>query len=82
MIATYLVNIPFGYIRQRFKKYSVKWFVAIHLPIPFVVLFRYFFDLGYEIYTYPFILFVFFMGQFSGKKIRIYRTRKNDLRVK
>ena len=81
MIATYFVNVPFGYIRQGFKKLSVKWFVAIHLPIPFVVLFRHYFDVGYEVYTYPFMLFAFFMGQFSGKKIRIYKMKKNDIKV-
>ena len=81
MLATYLVNVPFGYVRQGFKKYSVKWFVAIHLPIPFVILFRHFFDVGYEIITYPFMLSAFFMGQFSGKKIRNYRIKKNEIEI-
>ncbi|WP_229130236.1 hypothetical protein [Ancylomarina sp. 16SWW S1-10-2] len=81
MLATYLVNVPFGYIRHGVKKFSVKWFATIHIPIPFVVLFRYCFDLGYEMYTYPFIVFAFFMGQYCGKRIRIYKMRKNDIKV-
>ena len=81
MIATYLVNVPFGYVRYGFKKYSVKWFAAIHIPIPFVILFRHFFVLCYGIYTYPFMLFAFFMGQYSGKRFKIYKLKKSDIKV-
>ncbi|MCY1632805.1 hypothetical protein [Marinifilum sp. D737] len=71
-MATYVLNLPFGYVRQGFKKFSVMWFVAIHAPIPFVVLFRHLFGLGFELYTYPIMVSAFFLGQFTGKKARIY----------
>lgn len=35
-----IINIPSGYIRQNFPKYSFMWFFLIHLPIPFIVLLR------------------------------------------
>jgi len=71
-MATYVLNLPFGYVRQGFKKFSVMWFIAIHAPIPFVVLFRHLFGLGFELYTYPIMVSAFFLGQFTGKKARIY----------
>lgn len=75
-LSTYALNIPFGYVRQGLKKFSVMWFVAIHAPIPFVVLFRHLFGLGFELYTYPIMVTAFFLGQFTGKKGRVYFNSK------
>ena len=61
-----IVNIPFGYWRAQVKKFSVKWFLAIHLPVPFVVFLRYYFDVGFEYYTYIFFVAAFFAGQRIG----------------
>ncbi|BAT71663.1 conserved hypothetical protein [Thermosulfidibacter takaii ABI70S6] len=36
----FLLNLPFGYWRVRYKKYSLGWFVCIHAPIPVVVFLR------------------------------------------
>lgn len=33
---TVLINLPFGYFRKRAKRYSFKWFLYIHIPIPFI----------------------------------------------
>jgi len=65
----YLLNIPFGYWRTNVKKFSLQWILAIHLPVPLVILFRIYSNLGFELYTYPVLVATFFMGQFSGKKI-------------
>jgi hypothetical protein len=85
-LSTFVLNIPFGYIRQGFKKFSVMWFVCIHAPIPFVILFRHLFGLGFQLYTYPIMVSAFFLGQFAGKKIRIRRDEKKgfsqELQVK
>lgn len=75
-LATYVLNVPFGYVRQGYKKFSVMWFIAIHAPIPFVVLFRHLFGLGFELYTYPIMVSAFFLGQFTGKKSRIHFDAK------
>jgi hypothetical protein len=68
-ILTFLINIPFGYWRTSENKFSLNWFLSIHIPIPFVILFRYFFDLGFALYTYPVMVTAFFTGQFAGKLI-------------
>lgn len=77
-LATFFLNIPFGYVRQGFRKLSFKWFVAIHAPIPFVILFRHLFGLGFQLYTYPIMVSAFFLGQFAGKKIRMYIDSKKE----
>ncbi len=78
-LATFFLNIPFGYIRQAYKKLSFKWFVAIHAPIPFVIMFRHLFGLGFQLYTYPIMVGAFFLGQFTGKKLRIYMNSKKEI---
>ncbi|GFP34045.1 hypothetical protein HKBW3S42_02385, partial [Candidatus Hakubella thermalkaliphila] len=37
---TLLLNMPFGYLRGKAKKFSFKWFLYMHLPIPFILLAR------------------------------------------
>jgi len=68
-ILTFILNLPFGYWRSKVKKFSVKWFLFIHLPIPIVVLMRYQFNLGFKWWTYPFLVGGFFLGQFIGKRL-------------
>ncbi|HUO75955.1 MAG TPA: hypothetical protein VMU21_00120 [Thermodesulfovibrionales bacterium] len=37
---TIAINFPFGYFRRRTKRYSFKWFLYIHIPIPLIFLMR------------------------------------------
>lgn len=78
-LSTFFFNVPFGFVRYGFKKFSIMWFVFIHLPIPFVILFRHSFGLGFQLYTYPVMVSAFFLGQFAGKKIRIRRNLKRSV---
>lgn len=64
-----LINIPFGYWRKKEKKYSFRWFAAIHLPVIFVIVIRIIFELGYQPVTYPVLIISFFLGQFTGGRI-------------
>ena len=66
-LLVFLLNIPFGYWRTMEKKLSWQWFLTIHIPIPFVILIRFMFNLGFELYTYPIMIFAFFGGHFFGK---------------
>lgn len=74
---TFLLNLPFGFWRASFKKLSFKWFMAIHLPIPFIVLMRFVFHLGFQFYTYPFLVGAFFFGQFIGARYYVKHHAKN-----
>ena len=35
-----LSNIPLGYLREGSPRFSVRWFVFIHLSIPFIIALR------------------------------------------
>lgn len=37
---SFLCNLPLGRWRVTLKRYSVPWFVAVHLSIPFVLMLR------------------------------------------
>ena len=39
-LAVFLLNVPFGYIRAGQRKFSWKWILAIHAPVPGVVALR------------------------------------------
>jgi ABC-type spermidine/putrescine transport system permease subunit I len=39
-LAAFVLNLPFGYMRVKTKKFSVMWFLYIHLPIPFIFVLR------------------------------------------
>ncbi len=36
-VVVFLINLPFGYWRSRVPTRSRQWFLAIHLPVPFVI---------------------------------------------
>lgn len=69
-LSTLIVNLPFGYWRSRVPKMSWQWLLAIHLPVPIVILFRYLFGLGFELITYPLMVLAFFLGQLLGGMIK------------
>lgn len=39
-LAALSVNVPLGYLREGSRKYSVAWFVYIHLSIPLIAFLR------------------------------------------
>jgi len=77
-LLVFLLNIPFGMWRANTKKFSWKWFLSIHIPIPFIVGLRFLFNLGFELYTYPILVTAFFLGQLFGKKIEVNKKTKNS----
>jgi hypothetical protein len=69
-LSVFLLNLPFGWWRNSVKKYSLRWILAIHLPVPVVVLIRIYSGLGFQFITYPVLVAAFFLGQYAGSKIR------------
>ncbi len=72
-ISVLLLNLPFGYWRAGVPKLSRRWFIAIHAPIPFVIILRVTSGLGWQLASFPVIVGAFFMGQFLGGKVRQWR---------
>ena len=66
-------NIPLGYLRQGVEKFSLRWFVYIHLSIPFIVALRLANDIGWQIIPLSFSLAV--AGQMIGSHLRRHNLR-------
>ncbi len=58
------INLPFGAYRATVRRLSWQWFVAIHLPIPFIIVMRLSFGLGW--WFVPFMLASAVTGQLLG----------------
>ena len=71
-----IINIPFGYWRANSKRFSMQWFLAIHIPVVFVIALRLVSHLGFAWYTYIVLVICFFLGQQFGALI-IKRVRKH-----
>ncbi len=76
-LATMLINLPFGYWRGGLRKLSFLWFVAIHAPVPAVVMIRKFHQLELSWELAPFLLGSYFIGQFAGRKIYGWKPYKS-----
>ncbi len=65
----FLFNLPFGYWRGHVRRFSLQWFLSIHLPVPFVIALRVFGGVGWHWITYPALVGAFFAGQLLGSRI-------------
>jgi hypothetical protein len=74
-LATFVINMPFGYWREGVRKFSPYWFIAVHAAVPLVVLMRHKSHLGFAWYTYPPMIICYFGGQFVGSRFRRRRIR-------
>ena len=66
-IFAFALNLFFGYFRGKQKRFSFKWFLYIHLPIPLVVFARVFTHLDYR--YIPIFLFAAVVGQIIGARL-------------
>lgn len=70
----FLISIPCGYIREAYPKFSLMWFLMVHLPIPLVIIIRV--SAGFDWHVVPFTLGSAVAGQIVGGMVR--RSRKNE----
>ena len=69
-VATFVVNLPFGYWRAGLRKFSPAWFVAIHAPVPLVIGLRFALGLPFRWSAVPLFVAAYFAGQFVGSRWR------------
>ena len=69
-IAVLVFNIPFGYWRANVKRFRLQWFLAIHIPVLFIIGLRIISDVGFAWHTYLFFVSAYFLGQQAGQFIR------------
>ena len=77
LLATFIINVPFGYWRAGTEKMSKEWFAAIHSPVPLVIALRYLSSA--TIQHIPFFVLAYFFGQLSGSKIREAFSKRIDV---
>ena len=68
-VAVFLVNLPFGFWRAGAARFSWRWFLAVHAPVPVVVGLRIASGLGWQLFTIPILLGAFFAGQLAGGRL-------------
>ena len=66
-VITLLLNLPFGYARAKTKKYSFRWFLYIHAPIPIIFIVRTFSHIQLE--YIPIFVVAAVVGQIAGGKL-------------
>lgn len=66
-MAALVLNLPFGFLRMNTRKFSVMWFVYIHLPIPAIFILRNMAGLGYKFI--PLMVAGAVAGQFLGGRL-------------
>ena len=66
----FLLNLPFGYWRAHVKRFSLQWFLAIHLPVALAIALRIFTGVGWQFMTLLLLVAAFFAGQFLGGKLQ------------
>ena len=66
-LAALVLNLPFGYLRVKTKKFSVMWFLYIHLPIPFIFVLRTMAGFGYKFI--PILVVGAVLGQLLGGRL-------------
>jgi len=68
LLFAFCSNLPLGYIRETTCKFSLRWFILVHVSIPFIVMLRITF--GFSWYWIPFTLTCAVAGQLFGGQIR------------
>lgn len=67
ILLAFVLNIPFGYFRQRSRKFSVRWWLYVHMPVPLVIVARIALNADYRFI--PVFILSAVAGQFFGGKI-------------
>ena len=70
-----LLNLPLGYLRAGVKKFSVRWFIAVHAAIPLVALLRFAMGVDWRLVTLPLFVAAYALGHFLGGEYRGWRKR-------
>ena len=76
-LAVLALNVPFGFWRAGTRKFSLPWFLAIHLPVPAVVALRILLKLGWTVPVVGVLMAFFFLGQFVGSRLRLSRSYRS-----
>lgn len=58
------LNMPLGMWRCHTRKFSLQWFLAVHLSVPFIVVLRLYWEV--PVITVPLVIAFAMLGQYLG----------------
>lgn len=76
-LAALVLNLPFGYMRAKVKKFTVMWFLYIHLPIPLIFVLRTYAGFSYKVI--PIIVVGAVLGQLIGGRLNTSARAASDV---
>ncbi|HMK57383.1 MAG TPA: hypothetical protein VK448_12165 [Dissulfurispiraceae bacterium] len=68
-LLAFAVNIPFGYLRNRSRKFSFHWFLYVHISIPLIVGARLLSHTDYRFI--PVFILAAVAGQYLGGRLEL-----------
>lgn len=71
-LAAAAINVPFGFYRAGVRRYSWQWFLAIHFPVPLVIVMRLLSGEGWR--AVPLLIACAVIGQIAGSALRPARS--------
>ena len=75
-LVSFLANIPLGLWRSHQRRFSLKWFVAVHASVPFIIALRIWLDTD-TAYILLFILLAV-AGQLVGARLPCAKTAEDN----
>jgi hypothetical protein len=79
LVAVVLVTLPFGFYRAYTRKMTLRWFLAIHVPVVLVFLARVEAHLSYAFI--PFTCLAFATSQILGARVGRWWIKRRPVRI-
>lgn len=73
MALAMIINLPFGYLRQNYEKFTFGWYFYVHISIPIIIYLR--IKSGFSWKFIPLTIGSAIIGQIIGGKLN--RKRKS-----
>jgi len=64
---SFLINIPLGARREHYKRFSLPWFIIVHLSVPLIIALRMYLETNP--YFIPLFIVLAISGQWMGKRL-------------
>ena len=77
LVIVVLVTLPFGFYRAYTRMLSVRWSLAIHVPVPFVFLTRW--EAGLSVWFIPFTFATCVAAQILGSRLGRWWIRRHPI---
>ena len=74
MLLALCINLPLGYLRQAYEKFTFGWYFYVHISIPAIIYLR--IKFGFSWKYIPLTIGAAIVGQMLGGRIRLRREQR------